>query len=86
MQLFRNEPKASVLIAVYPYFKLYARVKQEDLEKFKKTNDESLILYKFCDNVPDMELKDYYNIYKEQYKKEKEEYRAFRLSQGFTSL
>lgn len=86
MWMFKNEPKTSVLLKVYPNYKLYARVKQKDLEKFNETKDESLILYKHCENIPDIELKDYYNIYKEEARKEKEEYRAFRLSQGFTSL
>ena len=86
MKLFRNEPKASVLLTVYPHYRLYARVKQKDLEKFKETQDESLIVYKYCENIPDKELIDYYTMYKEEARKEKEEYRAFRLSQGFTSI
>lgn len=86
MQLFKNEPKTSVLLAIYPHYKIYGRVKKDDLEKFNKTKDESLIIYRYCENTPDKELKDYYNMYKEEARKEKEEYRAFRLSQGFTSL
>lgn len=83
---FKDEPKVSVLLKTYPKYKLYGRVLEVNLDKFNKTKDESLIIYKYCKNEPNMILKDYYSIITERKRKEKEEYRAFRLSQGFTSL
>lgn len=86
MWTFNNEPKTSVLLKVYPKYKLYGRLKKSDLEKYNKTHDESLIIYKYCENVPAQELLDYYHMYKEKAKEEKEKYRAMRRAQGYTSL
>lgn len=80
---FKDEPKVSVLLKVYPKYKLYGRVKQVDLEKYNNTQDESLILYKYCVNEPNKAIKDYYTLLAEKKRREKEQYKEFRLSQGF---
>lgn len=83
---FKDEPKVSVLLKTYPKYKLYGRVKQVDLEKYNNTQDENLILYKYCINESDKTIKDYRTLLAEKKRKEKEQYKAFRLSQGFKCI
>lgn len=48
--LFDIGPKEDVELKVYPTYTLYGRILTKDLQKFKRTQDESLLIYKFCVN------------------------------------
>lgn len=50
MSIFNPEPKEDIIIRRYPSYTLLGRVMSKDVEKYKKTKDDSLILYKFCCN------------------------------------
>ena len=80
---FKDEPKVSVLLKTYKYYKLYGRIKKADLEEYNKTKDESLIVYRYCTNELNKTIKDYRTLLAEKKRKEKEDYKNFRLSQGF---
>lgn len=48
--MFEMEEKVDIPLKKYPTYCLFARIKAKDKQKFLDTWDESLILYKFCQN------------------------------------
>lgn len=67
----------------YPTYMLCGKVLKEDYEKYKKTKDESLILYKFCVNNIHNPNINYRKIMRDKRHKEKEEYLALRRALGY---
>lgn len=50
MAFLDTEPKKDIILKKYPRFTLLGRIKVKDIPEFKRTHDESLIIYKFCHN------------------------------------
>lgn len=84
MSIFEPEPKVDVLLKRYPTYRLYARVKEKDVENFKKTRDASYILYKHCingiTNIPNYKL-----LITAAKEKAKQENLEARIARGYKS-
>lgn len=52
MSIYDPEPKKDIILRKYPSFILLGRILSKNVEKYKETLDESLILYRFCCNGP----------------------------------
>lgn len=80
-----EHPKVSILLREYPTYKLFARVLKANEEEFNQTLDESLILYKYCDNVRNYSIPDYKYLLDKHKKNERKEHFNHRIAQGFRS-
>ena len=85
IQHWSVEPRVSILIKIYPTYRLYGRLAQSNLEEYRKTHNDKLLLYKFCENVYDFTVPDYKAIMDEQTRKSKEAHLKHRLAIGFKS-
>lgn len=47
---FEQMPKEDIVLFKYPTYTLLGRILSKDVEKYKQTLDDSLILYRFCSN------------------------------------
>lgn len=85
MNFLNPEPKTNVILKVYDTYTLLGRILQKDLDKWNKTHDPKLILYKFCENVYKQHIPDYKGILETQKNIEHAEHLKRRLAKGFKS-
>ena len=50
MSILTSDPKTSVEIFQYPTYTLMGRIRTADVEKYQQTLDETLIIYRYCEN------------------------------------
>ena len=50
MSILTPAPKTSIEIFQYPTYTLMGRIRVSDVEKYQQTLDDSLIIYKYCEN------------------------------------
>lgn len=82
---FSTEPKTDILLKVYPTYKLYARIKEKDVAKYKRSKDKKYILYKFCINERAEEIPDYRAMIEQIKLKQRQEFLAARIAKGYKS-
>jgi hypothetical protein len=75
----------TIKLKKYPTYMLCGKVLKEDYEKYLKTKDESLILYKYCVNNIHNPNINYRKIMRDKKHQERKEYLNFRKSLGYKS-
>lgn len=83
---FSSDPKTDVLIHTYKTYKLYGRIKEKDVAKYKKSKDKKYILYRFCINEREEPIPDYRAILEEQKVSLKQQHLAERKARGYKTL
>lgn len=83
---FSSEPKTDILLKTYKTYKLYGRIKVKNVKKYEETHDKKYILYRFCINERAEEIPDYRELIEKMRMKERKEFLAKRIAQGYKSL
>lgn len=83
--IFQNEAKTDVILFRYPTYTLYGRIRVKDVDKYKETLDDSLIIYRHCINERSIPIPDYKSIWEKDRMAQNKQYLQHRLAKGYKS-